>query len=178
MDDLKRLVPIYTAHDYRNRYGFHYLSIVACAILKEAHPPPFLPATTTTLPGSPPPSQHVPLGDADYAVFASCVKHIAYISRFLYTSQVVLRVIQDAAEKSHVRLPREMWDLFHAFDGKSWVLRAAEHVLSAYPAGARGGKDAEGVRIGGLLRQWKRMSLDEGGGGGDDEGAGKGKERE
>lgn len=145
MDDLKSLVHRIVATDYRCGYGYHYVSTVALAILSNRK------AASST--GLPPQA---------YETVRICVRYLVHLGNFIYTSQIVLRAVQDAAETSDVPLNKELVDLFDAFDGDSWVKQASDHVWSAYPAGAKAKWRGEGARVDELLKHWERdMRLEE-----------------
>jgi len=154
MDALKHLSHIFTPQDYRCSYGFHYASIVACSILAEH--------TSRSAFSSSTPSR---LDPAAYATFNSCLVYLVRLGGFIYTSQVALRVVQDAAEKSRIPLPIETWEHFHAFDGKTWVRQASEHVCSSLPVAgvaAKRGDAGGGQRVDDLMKQWEKgMNLED-----------------
>ena len=97
-----------------------------------------------------------------YHSFKTCLKYLVHLGNYIYTSQIVLRVVQDAAATSEMPLPKEIWTLFETFGGKGWVKQASDHVWSAYPAGAKAKWKGDGARVDELLRHWEHgMRLDD-----------------
>lgn len=133
---LRSLTPLFATQDYRCGYGYHYASSVALIAFSKNSTP-------------------TGLSSSVYHNLETCLKYLAHLGNYIYSSQIVLRVVQEAAETSEVPLPVEAWTLFKTFDSKGWVKQATEHVWSAYPAGAKAKWRGDGARIDELLKQWE-----------------------
>jgi len=53
-----------------------------------------------------------------YHSFETWLEYLVHLSNYIYTSQIVLCVVQDAAATSEMPLPKEIWTLFKTFGGK------------------------------------------------------------
>jgi len=143
---LKSLTPLFATQDYRCGYGYHYASSAALTVF----------------------SGHKNSASTDLSSpvdhnLETCLKYLVHLGNYIYTSQIVLRVVHDAAASSEMPLPKEIWTLFKTFDGKGWVKQASDHVWSAYPAGAKAKWKGDGERVDELLRHWEHgMRLDDG----------------
>ena len=96
-----------------------------------------------------------------YPTFLTCLKHLYNIGSSLYMSQLALRAVQTAAERSMVALPFEVWEIFQSLNEPNWMTTAKKNVLSSFAPGMTA-QDADGSRIDDLIEEWRGFSIDTG----------------
>lgn len=149
--------------DDRNIFSYHYCPMVACNILDEFRLIQKEATTGNSEEDDPMGTDYHYLADLvmqsnSYQVFLTCLKHLLNVGSSLYMSQLALRAIQSAAERSEVALPMEVWNIFGALNEASWMATARRNVFSSFAPGATA-QDADGSRIDELLESWDRLTV-------------------
>jgi len=161
---LRTLVESHMVMEDRNIFSYHYCPMVACNILDEFRK---LQSSLTI-------DQH-DMADAmyshymadlvmqspSYPTFLTCLKHLCNIGSSLYMSQLALRAVQTAAERSMVALPFEVWEIFHSLNEPTWMATAKKNVVSSFAPGMTA-QDADGSRIDDLIDDWRGFSIEAG----------------
>lgn len=162
--DLRLLVEAHMVMEDRNIFSYHYCPMVACNILDEFRRL----QTALTV------DQHdttsamyshymadLVMQSPSYPTFLTCLKHLYNIGSSLYMSQLALRAIQTAAERSMVALPYEVWEIFQSLNEPNWMATAKKNVVSSFAPGMTA-QDADGSRINELIEDWRGFSITSG----------------
>jgi hypothetical protein len=163
-DALRHLVQSHMAMTGCNIFPYYYCPMVACNIIDE-----FRQIQQTAM------SQQTEdvddimgysyyhlteliMQSPSYSIFMSCLRHLLDIGSSLYMSQLALRAVQTAAERSEVAFPFEVWELFGKLDQPKWIVHARKNVVSSFAPG-KTAQDADGSRLDELLDSWEKMSM-------------------
>jgi len=159
--ELRKLVESHMVMEDRNIFSYHYCPMVACNILDE-----FRKLQNSMMMGQQdtiePMYSHymadLVMQSPSYPTFLTCLKHLFNIGSSLYMSQLALRAVQTAAERSLVALPFEVWEIFNSLNEPKWTATAKRNVVSSFAPGMTA-QDADGSRIDDLIEGWRGFSI-------------------
>lgn len=164
-NSLRKLVESHIEMEDRNIFSYHYCPMVACNILDEfrqIQQQAMAQKTEDDEYGMRMEDYHnlaeLLMQSPSYPVFLTCLKHLLNIGSSLFMSQLALRAIQTAAERSEVALPYEVWEVFGNLNVPDWMELARRNVFSSFAPG-KTAQDADGFRIDELLESWDKMSI-------------------